>query len=141
MNTSSIKRSIGQCDDAAALSEIKVACIARIKLLSERAFEAKKSKAWNAIKDAKHGDTLHSHWTGFGGKGILNGDRLTVHVLQPRKQLLWVVHPRKADQFIALRPSDVAVYDIRKEPVDKPISDTARASHAAFNDVLAEVCK
>ncbi len=119
MDTSKIKKSIGQCQDREALKEVIQAAQTRMRELAERGRRQSEDAAWEAVKKAHKGEVLlvtrmpadTEHFFVLREPErratprivrFAAGDTLTVEIVQPRARRIWA---RRADaQLVCLLP-------------------------------------
>lgn len=99
------------------LIKLRTSVNCRIKQLETDAREKDLAHAWNWVKDRKHGEPLWVHSDGsWWGSRLRQGDKVLVHVVQPRKKLLWVTHKGNLYWFNRV---GVARLQFRPDPPEK----------------------
>jgi hypothetical protein len=138
MDTTKVKRIIGQCDDVKELNSIIAHAKRRADDLYKRAAAQQAAEAWERVKLLTHGTTLYCCASGtFVGGPLQRGDSMTVHCIQPRKKRLWV--KLTSGEMYGLGPRFIARYDLRTEPPVAPLPGNERRMAEAVGKVIPEI--
>jgi hypothetical protein len=125
MDTTKVKRMIGQCDDPKEVGEIIKAATNRQALLCKRQYQERCLEAWERVRVLARNATLHVCAGGtFLGGPLQRGDSMTVIGIQPRVKRLWARLQDGTSYWFG--PAGVERYDLRLEPPASPIGPNER---------------
>lgn len=139
MDTTTIKRMIGQCDVVAELAEVRRAVKDREELLHKRAREKAAAEAWDRVKGLKHGDKLWCCCEGiFLGGDIQRGTSMVVYTVQPKKKRVWVMLEGSSKPTHWFGPEGVSRYNLRTQAPGEPVDKKLAASMKEVGKILTD---
>ena len=137
MSITKIKQAVARIDDVAELHAVARYVRERTELICKRRREAAAAAAWERARGWKRGDTVYCCAAGtFLGGDIQRGTAMTVHSLQPRKNILWVTLPGGGTHWFA--PQGIDRYNLQTTTPADPLSAAAAAQAKAAGEILSE---